>query len=74
MDKTIQNTGDLRALLTESLKGAIDGTLSHDAARNVAKLAAQINDSFRVEVSIARARLEMRDITAFPAIGTLAIK
>lgn len=58
MAKSIQTTGQLREFLSNILVGVKDGDVAADEARNITKLAAQINESFYSEIKIQKVRLE----------------
>jgi hypothetical protein len=71
MAKQIKTTGELREFLVSMIIGVKDGDLDLDKARNITKLAAQINESFYSEVKIAKAAIEMGNAAA--ELGTLPI-
>lgn len=58
MASKIQTTGELREFLAMMLLGIKNGDVSHDEARSITKMAAQINESFYSEVKIAKAAIE----------------
>jgi hypothetical protein len=55
----IKTTGELRQFLADSILAVKNGHMDADTARNVTKLAAQINESFYSEVKIAKTAKEM---------------
>jgi hypothetical protein len=58
MAKTITNSGELREFLVNMLIGVKNGEVEADKARNIVKLAAQVNESFYSEIKIAKTRME----------------
>ena len=71
----IKNTGDLREFLCSAINSVANGTMDTDKARNVTKLAAQVNESLYSEVKVARMRLELREEAAkFGALNLAADK
>lgn len=58
MAKSIKTTGELREFLVNMIVGIKDGDIKPDEARNITKLAAQINESFYSEIKIAKVQLE----------------
>lgn len=67
----IKTTGDLREFLASAINSVANGTMDTDKARNITKLAAQINESFYSEIKIAKVQIEMDKPTA--ELGTLPI-
>ena len=59
----IKTTGDLRQFLADSILAVKNGHMDADTARNVTKLAAQINESFYSEVKIAKTAKELGKAT-----------
>jgi len=57
--RKITTTGQLRQFLSEMLVQIESGQLEADDARNITKMAAQINESFYSEIKIAKIRLEI---------------
>lgn len=55
----IKTTGELRQFLADSILAVKNGHMDADTARNVTKLAAQINESFYSEVKIAKTAKEL---------------
>jgi hypothetical protein len=55
----IQTTGGLREFLASAINNVANGTMDSDKARNITKLAAQINESFYSEIKIAKVQKEM---------------
>lgn len=58
MSLKIKNTGELREFLADMLIGIKNGHLEPDKARNITKMAAQINESFYSEIKIAKVQME----------------
>ena len=58
MANSIKTTGQLREFLTNMLIGVKDGTIKDAEARNITKMAAQINESFYSEIKTNKTRLE----------------
>jgi hypothetical protein len=58
MANSIKNTGELREFLCNMLVGIKNGHVENDKARNMTKMAAQINESFYSEIKIAKVRME----------------
>lgn len=58
MSLKIKNTGELREFLVDMLVGIKNGHLDLDKARNITKMAAQINESFYSEIKIAKVQME----------------
>lgn len=71
MANSIKTTGQLREFLANMLIGVKDGDIKNEAARNITKMAAQINESFYSEIKIARVRREAGVQVA--ELGTLPI-
>jgi hypothetical protein len=67
----IKTTGELREFLANMLLGIKNGDLDEHKARNITKMAAQINESFYSEIKIAKVRMEAGDEAA--KLGELAI-
>lgn len=71
MAKSIKTTGELREFLVNMMVGVKDGDVKPDEARNITKMAAQINESFYSEIKIAKVQIETG---AFPCeLGMLPI-
>lgn len=71
MAKSIQTTGDMREFLVNMMIGVKNGHTDADTARNVTKLAAQVNESFYSEIKIARIQMEAGQEAA--KLGSLPI-
>ncbi len=54
----ITTSGELREYLCAAISGVVNGTLDPDKARNITKLASQINKSFNSDVKIAKVLME----------------
>jgi len=71
MSGKIKTTGELRDFLAGLLVGIENGHVGADEARNITKMAAQINESFYSEIKIARVHMDAGKEAA--ALGTLKI-
>ena len=49
----------MRAFLVDAMTKVSDGTLPSDEARNIAKLAAQINENAYAEIKAAKLQIEL---------------
>jgi hypothetical protein len=58
MSNKPKTTGELRDFLATMMVGVKNGHIEADDARNITKLAAQINESFYSEIKIARVQME----------------
>lgn len=58
MAKSISNTGELREFIVNMMVGVKDGHIDPEKARNITKLAAQVNESFYSEIKVMRVRLD----------------
>lgn len=67
----IKTTGELRDFLAMMMLGVKNGDLDLDKARNITKLAGQINESFYAEVKVAKVRAEAGQI--MPALGAMKV-
>lgn len=54
----IKTTGQLREFICSVINGVANGTMDTDKARNITKLAAQVNESFYSEIKIAKVMAE----------------
>ena len=55
----ITNTSQLRDFLCSAINSVSNGTMSTDKARNITKLAAQVNESLYAEVKVAKTKKEL---------------
>lgn len=55
----ITNTGQLREFLCGCINGVANGTFDAAKARDVTKLAAQVNESFYSEARVAKTQVEL---------------
>jgi hypothetical protein len=55
----INTAGDLRKFLCNSINSVANGTMDIAKAREVTKLAGQVNESFYSEVKVARLQMDM---------------
>lgn len=55
----ITTVGDLREFLCSTINGVANGTFDINKAREITKLAGQVNESFYSEVKVAKTQLEM---------------
>ena len=67
----INTAGDLRAFLCSSINSVANGTMDISKAREVTKLASQVNESFYSEVKVARLQLDLAKEVA--ALGALPV-
>jgi hypothetical protein len=56
----INTAGDLRKFLCSSINSVANGTMDINKAKEVTKLAGQVNESFYSEVKVARLQLDMQ--------------
>jgi hypothetical protein len=65
----ITNTGELRAFLCSAINNVANGTFDVHKAKEVTKIAAQVNESLYAEVKVARTQLELgREVAKFGAL------
>lgn len=65
----IKTTGELRSFLARAIAETRAGTLGIEEAGRIAKLAAQVNESFYAEIKIARTNKELGfQVTAMGAL------
>ena len=57
----INTTGDLRKFLCNSINSVANGTMDIAKAREVTKLAGQVNESFYSEVKVARLQIDIKE-------------
>jgi|TARA_R110002094_G_C4764837_1_gene199835 hypothetical protein len=57
----INTTGDLRKFLCNSINSVANGTMDIAKAREVTKLAGQVNESFYSEVKVARLQIDLKE-------------
>ncbi len=55
----ITNAGKLREFLCSSINAVGNGTMSTDKARDITRLAAQVNESLYAEVKVAKTQIEL---------------
>ena len=67
----LKTTGDLREFLCSCIEGLKEGTLDVNKARNIYKLAAQINENLHAEVKVAQTDLELN--RKAKAVGNLIL-
>ena len=58
MSAKIKTTGELRDFLVSMMIGVKNGDLDAERARNITKMAAQVNESFYSEIKIAKVQME----------------
>lgn len=58
MAAKIQTTGELREFLVSMLIGVKNGDIDESKARNITKMAAQVNESFYSEIKISKIQLD----------------
>lgn len=68
----ITKTGELREMLCSAINSVANGTMDIAKAREMTKLAGQVNESFYSEVKVARTKIELGQQA--DAIGSLSIK
>jgi len=69
MAKSISNTGELREFIVNMMVGVKDGHVDPEKARNITKLAAQVNESCYSEIKVMKTRLEAgQEISKFGAL------
>ena len=57
----INTTGDLRKFLCNSINSVANGTMDIAKAREVTKLAGQVNESFYSEGKVARLQIDLKE-------------
>ena len=57
----INTTGDLRKFLCNSINAVANGTMDISKAKEVTKLAGQVNESFYSEVKVARLQIDLKE-------------
>ena len=57
----INTSGDLRKFLCNSISSVANGTMDIAKAREVTKLAGQVNESFYSEVKVARLQIDLKE-------------
>lgn len=55
----IKSSGDLREFLCSCINGVANGTVEPEKARNITKLAAQVNESLYAEVKVNKTKIEL---------------
>ena len=55
----INNTGELREFLCSTINMVANGTFDVNKAKEVTKIAAQINESLYAEVKVAKTQIEL---------------
>jgi hypothetical protein len=55
----ITNTGQLRDFLCAAINAVGNGTMDAEKARNITKLAGQVNESLYAEVKVAKTKIEL---------------
>ena len=69
----ITSTGELREFLCNSINSVANGTMSANKARDITKLAGQVNESLYSEVKVARLQIELKKEAArFGSLSLLA--
>ena len=58
MSGKIKNSAELREFLSSMMLGIKNGDIDADKARNITKMAGQINENFYVEIKVAQVRAE----------------
>ena len=70
-NKLMKTTGELRDFLATMMVGVKNGDIDIEKARNITKLAGQINESFYAEVKVAKVRAEAGEV--MPKLGMMDI-
>ena len=73
MSTAIKTTGQLREFLVRMMLCTKEGSIDADKARNITKLAAQINESFYSEIKIAKVMTEAGNLGDIAKLGDLPI-
>lgn len=60
----ITTAGELREYLSQTIAGVGNGTINTDKARDITKLAAQINESFYSEIKVAKVQTELGNVVS----------
>ena len=60
MSGQIKTTGDLRDYLAKIMVSVGNGTCATDKAREIVKVAGQINESFYSEVKVQRLKMDLK--------------
>jgi len=60
----ITNTGELREFLCSAINNVANGTFDVNKAKEVTKIAAQINESLYAEVKVAKTQIELGSAAA----------
>jgi len=60
----INTAGDLRSFLCSAINSVANGTMDISKAREVTKLAGQVNESFYAEVKVARLQIDLEKESA----------
>lgn len=68
----ITNSGELREFLCSTINGVANGTFDITKAKEITKLAGQVNESFYAEVKVAKTQIELGREAA--ELGELNIK
>jgi len=55
----ITNTGELREFLCQAINMVANGQMDTEKARNITKLAAQVNESLYSEVKVQKTKIEL---------------
>jgi len=71
MSKSIKTTGDLRSYLASIMVSVGNGTCDPAKAREIVKVAGQINESFYSEVKVQRLKMDMKQ--AADSFGDMSV-
>lgn len=55
----ITNTGELREYLCKAIDDLANGNMDIETARNITKLAGQVNESLYAEVKVSKTKVEL---------------
>ena len=59
----MKKTGELREFLLKAINQVAEGDMEEAEARNIIKLAGQVNDSLYAEVKVTKTKLELGQVT-----------
>jgi hypothetical protein len=62
-NKQMKKTGELREFLLNSINQVASGEMEEAEARNIIKLAGQVNESLYAEVKVTNTKLELGQVT-----------
>lgn len=69
----MKKSGELREFLLQSINDVANGDMEEAQARNIIKMAGQVNESLYAEVKVTKTKLELGEATdAFGNLGLTA--